>query len=122
MLREFFRAKIHRAVVTEADLNYEGSLTVDADILKASKLDSYEKVLIVNANNGKRFETYLIKGEAGSKQICLNGPAARLGLVGDVISIIAFVQLESQEIESHRVINVLLDGKSNQIVKIDELD
>ncbi len=89
MNRFMFKSKIHRAVVTQAELYYEGSLTVDSELLEAADLLEYEKVAIVNVNNGERFETYLIPGEPGSGVICLNGAAARKGAVGDEIIIIS---------------------------------
>ncbi|MCU5746976.1 aspartate 1-decarboxylase [Staphylococcus sp. SQ8-PEA] len=100
MYRTMMNSKIHRARVTESDLNYVGSITIDLDILEAVDLLPNEKVSIVN-NNGARFETYVIAGERGSGKICLNGAAARLVQVGDVVIIMSFVQLEQAEIEQH---------------------
>lgn len=117
MLREMFKSKIQRATVTEANLIYEGSLTVDKELLDAADMLPHEKVQVVNVNNGSRLETYLIEGEAGSGTICLNGPAARLGLVGDQIIIITYAQLNDEEARNHKpkVINV---NKENKIVRI----
>lgn len=92
-----FKSKIHRAVVTQAELSYEGSLTVDVDLMKQADLLEYEKVAVVNVNNGERFETYLIAGEPGSGVICLNGAAARKGAVGDVVIIIAYASMSDEE-------------------------
>ncbi|PJZ68486.1 aspartate 1-decarboxylase [Leptospira perolatii] len=92
------KAKIHRATVTDADLNYEGSLTVDMDLVDAAGMHPYEKVSVVNVNNGARFETYLIEGRRGSGEICLNGAAARLGMKGDKVIIIAYASLEESEL------------------------
>ena len=94
-------SKIHRARVTEWDLNYVGSITIDSDILDAVDILPNEKVEIVNNNNGERFATYVIAGERGSGKICLNGAAARLVQVGDVVIIMTYVQLEESELQGH---------------------
>jgi aspartate 1-decarboxylase len=91
------KSKIHRAVITEANLNYVGSLTLDEDLMDAANLIENEKVQIVNVNNGERIETYLIKGKRGSGVCCLNGPAARKGAVGDVVIIISYCTLLFEE-------------------------
>lgn len=117
MLISVCKSKIHRATVTEANLNYEGSLTVDMNLLEAAGMIPYQKVSVLNVNNGTRLDTYLIKGEKGSKTICLNGPAARLGTVGDKVVIIAYGMLEDSQIPSDyepRV--VLVDENNNQII------
>ncbi len=90
---EVLKSKIHRAVITEANLNYVGSLTLDEDLMEAANVIEYEKVHIVNVNNGTRIETYLIKGKRGSGVCCLNGPAARQGAVGDIVIIISYATL-----------------------------
>ncbi|MDH5656410.1 MAG: aspartate 1-decarboxylase [Spirochaetia bacterium] len=92
------KSKIHRVTVTQAELHYEGSLTVDADLLDAAGMRPYEKVAVVNINNGSRLETYLIKGDRGSGVICLNGAAARMGQVGDKIIIISYGYYQPGEI------------------------
>lgn len=92
-----FKSKIHRATITQADLYYEGSLTLDAELMQAAELLPYEQVAIVNVNNGERFETYLIEGPAGSGVCCLNGAAARKGAVGDEIIIINYGLFEDGE-------------------------
>ncbi|EPG50903.1 aspartate 1-decarboxylase [Leptospira kirschneri serovar Cynopteri str. 3522 CT] len=92
------KGKIHRATVTDADLNYEGSLTVDMNLVDAAGMRVYEKVSVVNVNNGARFETYIIEGKRGSGEICLNGAAARLGMKGDKIIIITYAQVEEKEL------------------------
>jgi len=97
MKRTLFKSKVHRATITQADLYYEGSLTLDADLMQAADLLPYEQVSIVNVNNGERFETYLIEGPAASGVVCLNGPAARKGQVGDEIIIISYGQFEDAE-------------------------
>ena len=88
MLIPVLRAKIHRARITDANLNYEGSIAISRDLLAASGIRVYDRVQVVNLNNGERFETYVIEGKAG--EVCLNGPAARLGLTGDIVIIIAY--------------------------------
>jgi len=97
MKRTLFKSKIHRATVTQAELYYEGSLTLDRDLMRAADMLPYEQVAIVNVNNGERFETYLIEGPAGSGVVCLNGPAARKGAVGDEIVIISYGLFEDSE-------------------------
>lgn len=91
---EVLKSKIHRVTITEANLHYVGSLTLDADLMAAANMIEGEKVQIVNVNNGERIETYLIKGKAGSGVVCLNGPAARRGAVGDLVVIISYAQLD----------------------------
>lgn len=91
------KSKIHRAVITEANLHYVGSLTLDEDLMEAGNMIENEKVQIVNVNNGERIETYLIKGKRGSGVCCLNGPAARRGMVGDTVVIISYCSLPFEE-------------------------
>ena len=115
MKRTLFKSKVHRATVTQAELYYEGSLTLDRELMAAADLLQYEKVAIVNVNNGERFETYLIEGPAGSGVVCLNGPAARRGAVGDEIIIISYGEYEdSEELRYHQPTVVQVD-KSNKI-------
>ena len=97
MLIEVLKSKIHRAVLTEANLNYVGSLTLDEQLMDAAGMIEGEKVQIVNVNNGERIETYLIKGKRGSGTVCLNGPAARKGAVGDIIIIISYAHMDFEE-------------------------
>ena len=101
MLRTMCIGKIHRATVTEANLQYRGSITVDRELLDAAGLLPYERVQVVNCNNGARLETYTYEGEAGSGVVCLNGAAARLGQPGDIIIIIGYGLMETAEAESH---------------------
>ena len=117
MLISVLRAKIHRAEITDANLHYEGSLTLDEDFLDASGLLEYEKIHVVNVNNGARLETYIIKGRRGSKEVCLNGAAARLGHKGDKIIIIAYAQITLEEAKTFQPRIVLL-GEGNAISKI----
>src|SRR5580698_8615438 len=97
MIIELLKSKVHRVTITEADLNYVGSLTLDEDIMDAANMIENEKVQIVNVNNGTRIETYLIKGKRGSGTCCLNGPAARNGAVGDIVIVISYAQMEMEE-------------------------
>lgn len=108
-----FRAKLHRLRVTEADLYYEGSITVDAELLNASGILPYEKVQVVNVNNGSRLETYTIPGEAGKRTVCLNGPAARLAQRGDEIIVISYADMTPEEARRHRPRVVLVDEDNN---------
>lgn len=91
------KSKVHRAVITEANLNYVGSLTLDEDLMDAANMIEHEKVQIVNVNNGERIETYLIKGKRGSGVCCLNGPAARRGMTGDVVVIISYASMPFED-------------------------
>ena len=116
MIKQFLKCKIHRAKVTEADLNYIGSITIDQDLMKAAGLAEHEKVQVLNITNGNRIETYTLKGKAGSGQICINGAAAHLINKGDLIIIVAFCLLEESEIVSHEPIVIHVDDK-NQITQ-----
>lgn len=117
MQRTMFKSKIHRATVTQSDLHYVGSLTVDLDLLEAADILPGEQVAIVNVNNGARFETYTIPGERGSGVIGLNGAAARLGAEGDLIIIITYAQLADDEARAYRPTVVHVDA-DNRIVEI----
>jgi aspartate 1-decarboxylase len=97
MLIEVLKSKIHRAVITEANLNYVGSITIDEDLMEAANIIENEKVQVVNVNNGERLETYVIKGKRGSGTCCLNGPAARKAMVGDVVVIISYATMDFEE-------------------------
>ena len=114
MFKTFLGGKIHRATVTGANLNYVGSITVDVDLLEAAGIDINEKVQIVNNNNGERFETYTIAGRRGSGEVCLNGAAARLVQKGDVVILMSYVLLSTDEIKTHLPKVVLVDER-NQI-------
>jgi len=109
MKREFLKSKIHRAIVTEANLNYEGSITIDEEIMEAAHLKPFERVHIYNINNGARFDTYVIPGAAGSRSIGLNGAAARLGEIGDRIIIVSYCLLSDEELENYQPTIVLMD-------------
>lgn len=97
MMIEILKSKVHRAVLTEANLNYVGSLTLDEDLMDAANLIEKEKITVVNVNNGERLETYVIKGRRGSGTVCLNGPAARKGAVGDIVIIISYASIDFEE-------------------------
>lgn len=116
MIYTMMHGKIHRATVTESNLNYVGSITIDADLLDAAGILPGEKVQIVNNNNGARLETYTIKGKRGSGEICLNGAAARSALQGDIVIIIAYAQMDEAEAKALEPKVVLVDG-NNKIVK-----
>ncbi len=94
---QILKSKIHRAVITEANLNYVGSLTLDEDLMDAANLIEHEKIQVVNVNNGERLETYLIKGKRGSGIICLNGPAARKGVEGDIVIVISYALMDFEQ-------------------------
>ena len=111
------KSKIHRAVVTQAELNYVGSVTIDEDLMDAAGLFEYERVHIVNVNSGSRIETYVIAGERGSGVICLNGAAARSGQKGDLVIIMAYANMTPDEIKTHRP-KVVFVGDKNEIVKV----
>ncbi|KYH13591.1 aspartate 1-decarboxylase [Staphylococcus kloosii] len=126
MIRTMMNAKIHRARVTESNLNYVGSITIDKDILEAVDILPNEEVAIVNNNNGARFETYVIEGERGSGKICLNGAASRLVEVDDVVIIMTYVQLNEEELsnhapkvavmDEHNAITQMIHERENEIV------
>jgi len=117
MERLFLKSKLHRATVTDADLNYEGSISIDPDLMKAADILPFEKVDVVNINNGARFTTYAITGKANSAEICLNGAAARLVHVGDKVIIITYAHYSQNELDEYQPTIVLL-GDGNQIKKI----
>jgi aspartate 1-decarboxylase len=117
MLQYMLKSKIHRATVIEADLHYEGSLSVDRNLMDAVGLSPYERVNIYNINNGERFDTYLIEGEAGSGMIGLNGAAARKGMVGDLIIIVSYALYSPEELAGYKPRIVVLD-KGNQIKQV----
>ncbi len=99
---EIFKSKIHRAIITEANLNYVGSITIDEDLMEAANIIENEKVQVVNINNGERLETYVIKGKRGSGVCCLNGPAARKAAVGDIVIIIAYAIMDFEEAKTFK--------------------
>ena len=116
MFIEVFKSKIHRVRVTQADLNYIGSITIDEELLEAANIVEGEKVQIVNNNNGARLETYAIRGERGSGVICLNGAAARLVQVGDVVIIISYAWMTPEEAKTFRPIALFPDENNRLVV------
>ncbi|MEK4403060.1 aspartate 1-decarboxylase [Sporosarcina sp. FSL K6-6792] len=112
MFRMMMNSKLHRATVTEADLNYVGSITIDADLLDAAGMLPNEKVHVVNNNNGSRFETYIIAGERGSGVICVNGAAARLVQRGDIVIILSYVYVTDEEARTHEPTVLIMDEKN----------
>ena len=117
MTREILKSKIHRAVVTQAELNYVGSITIDESLMEAAGIYEYEKVQIADVDNGARFETYVIAGEAGSGIICLNGAAARMVSAGDKVIIMSYAQMSPEEIKEHPPKVVFVDGE-NRITSV----
>jgi len=116
MMIEVMKSKIHCARVTEANLNYMGSITIDEDLMDAANLIAGEKVSIVNNNNGERFETYIIKGERGSGCICLNGAAARKVQVGDIVIIMSYALMDFEEAKSFKPSVIFPDSLTNKLV------
>jgi aspartate 1-decarboxylase len=115
MMRTMFKSKIHRATVTEANLNYVGSITVDSNLLEAADMLEYEQVAVVNVTTGARFETYTIAGPAGSGIICLNGGAARLAHPGDLVIIITYAQYSEAELAAYAPKVVLVSEKNRPV-------
>jgi len=116
MMIEVLKSKIHRVSVTEANLNYIGSITIDEDLMDASNIMENEKVQVLNLNNGERFETYVLKGKRGSGDICLNGAAARKVLVGDILLIMAYALMTPEEARSFHPAIIFPDTKTNKLV------
>jgi aspartate 1-decarboxylase len=114
MHRQMLRAKLHKATITEADLNYEGSLTIDKDLLDAVGIFPFERVKVYNINNGERFDTYAIEGERGSGTIGLNGAAARKGMIGDLIIIVTFGFYPPEDLDTYHP-NIALLDENNKI-------
>ncbi|NDV68924.1 aspartate 1-decarboxylase [Dysgonomonas sp. 25] len=117
MIIEVVKSKLHRVTITEANLNYIGSITIDEDLMDAANLIEGEKVQIVNNNNGERIETYVIRGERGSGCICLNGAAARKAQPGDVVIIMSYAQMDFEEAKTFKPWVVFPDTKTNKLVK-----
>ena len=115
MLLEFLNSKIHRATVTDSNLNYVGSITIDEDILKAANIREWQKVDILDINNGERFQTYVIKGKANSGQICLNGAAARKVQKGDRIIICSYRYVTEEELDGYTPTVVQIDENNNMV-------
>lgn len=113
MQLEIFKSKIHRAKVTQAELHYVGSITLDETLMEAADIIENEKVQIVNVNNGERFDTYVIKGEKDSGTVCLNGPAARKVQVGDIIIIVSYAIMDREEAKNHQPIIIFPDQNNS---------
>ena len=116
MFIEVVKSKIHRVTVTEANLNYIGSITIDEDLLDTANLIANEKVSIVNNNNGERFETYIIKGERGSGVVCLNGAAARKAQPGDIIIVMSYAMMDFEEAKTFKPAVVFPDTATNKLI------
>jgi aspartate 1-decarboxylase len=117
MIFTMLKAKIHRAAVTESNLHYVGSITIDRTLMEASGILEYEKVSVVDIDNGSRFDTYVIEGDCGSGVICVNGAAARLVQPGDKVIILAYCQMDSEEAENHSP-KIVFVGSGNKILEI----
>ena len=115
MFIEVVKSKIHRVKITQAELHYVGSITIDEDLMDAANIIENEKVQIVNINNGERLETYVIKGERKSGHVCLNGPAARKAQVGDIIIIISYASMDFSEAKKHKP-TIIFPDKNNKLL------
>ncbi|MBQ7125832.1 aspartate 1-decarboxylase [bacterium] len=115
MLREFLHSKIHRATITDSNLNYVGSITIDEDFLKKANIQEWEKVEILDINNGERFQTYALKGKSGTGCFCVNGAAARKVQPGDKIIIVTYAQMTEEEFKNHRP-TIVQVGENNKII------
>lgn len=115
MFIEVVKSKIHRVKITQAELHYVGSITIDEDIMEASNIIENEKVQIVNINNGERLETYVIKGDRGSGNVCLNGPAARKAQIGDIIIIISYASMDFKDAKKHQP-TIIFPDKNNKLI------
>lgn len=116
MFIEILKSKIHKVTVTEANIQYVGSVSIDEDLMDASNIIENEKVQVLDVNNGERIETYVIKAERGSGKICMNGPAARKVAVGDVIIIISYATIDFQEAKSFRPTVIFPDTNTNKLI------
>ena len=114
MQRELLKSKIHRATITDFSVDYEGSITIDEELMAAADLVEYEKVLVADVNNGSRFETYVIKGAAGSGDICVNGAAAHLVNKGDLVIIMSFVTLDDSELAAFKTKKIKVDSQNRR--------
>jgi|ERR1035437_33508 aspartate 1-decarboxylase len=113
---ELLKSKIHRVTITEANLNYVGSVTIDEDLMDAANVIEFEKVQVLNVNSGERIETYIIKGPRGSGAICLNGPAARKASVGDVVIIASYASMDFEEAKKFKPTIIFPDTRTNRII------
>ncbi len=119
-MRMMLKSKIHRATVTDANINYEGSITIDSKLMKAADILPYEQVHVLNVNNGARFTTYVIEGREGSGEICLNGAAARLGVKGDLIIILTYDNIPEEQLKNYKPRVVHVNEKNEIITRLDE--
>lgn len=115
MIIEVVKSKIHRATITDANLNYIGSITIDEDLMEAANLIEFEKVQVVNNNNGERLETYVIRGERGTGTICLNGAAARKAQKGDIVIIVSYAQMEFEEAKKFKP-SIIFPDSGNKLI------
>src|SRR3972149_8830331 len=118
-MRTMLKSKIHRARVTDANIDYEGSITIDRKLMEAADVLPYEQVNVLNVNNGARFTTYAIEGKEGSGEICLNGAAARLAVKGDIVIILTYAQVPEEELKNYRPKVVHVNEKNAMITKLD---
>ncbi len=119
-MRMMLKSKIHRATVTDANINYEGSITIDTRLMKAADIVLYEQVQVLNVNNGERFTTYAIEGREGSGHICLNGAAARLGVKGDLVIILTYTDVPEEKLKDYKPRIVHVNEKNEIVTKLDE--
>ncbi|MGD0779779.1 MAG: aspartate 1-decarboxylase [Dehalococcoidales bacterium] len=119
-MRMMLKSKIHRATVTDANINYEGSITIDSKLMKAADILPYEQVHVLNVNNGARFTTYAIEGREGSGDICLNGAAARLGVKGDLVIILTYTDVPEEQLKDYKPRIVHVNEKNEIITTLDE--
>ena len=119
-MRMMLKSKIHRATVTDANINYEGSITIDRKLMKEADILPYEQVHVLNINNGARFTTYAIEGGEGSGEICLNGAAARLAVKGDLVIILTYTQIPEEQLKNYRPKIVLVNEKNEIVTRLDE--
>ena len=119
-MRVMLRSKIHRAHVTDANIDYEGSITIDRKLMKEADILPYEQVHVLNINNGARFTTYAIEGGEGSGEICLNGAAARLAVKGDLVIILTYTQIPEEQLKTYRPKIVLVNEKNEIVTRLDE--
>ena len=120
-MRNMLKSKIHRATVTDANINYEGSITIDRDLMDAADMLPYEQVHVLNINNGARFTTYIIEGERGKGDICLNGAAARLAVKGDLVIILTYTQVPEDQLKDYRPKVVHVNEKNERTSTLDEI-
>ena len=116
-MKQFLSGKIHGLRVTDKDVGYTGSVTIDAALMRAAGIEPYEKVQVVNINNGERFETYVIRGNRGTGIICLNGPAARKVAIGDIVIILSYAMMDFEEAKHFRPVIILPETTTNRLIK-----